>query len=120
TTLTVEWIHGLGQIVTALLDHGLHITRLVEHDSLPWDALPGQMRSIGGGEYQLADRPWRLPHSYTLQARKSDRTAPADRGTMAGDWRLSTNAMVRADDNGDNAPQADDDTDRVCASTGFS
>ena len=72
TTLTVEWNHGLGQIVTALLDNGLHLTGLVEHDSLPWDALPGQMRSIGGGEYQLADRPWRLPHSYTLQARRPD------------------------------------------------
>lgn len=71
TTLTVEWNHGLGQIITALLDHGLQLTGLVEHHSLPWDALPGQMRPIGGGEYQLADRPWRLPHSYTLQARKA-------------------------------------------------
>jgi SAM-dependent methyltransferase len=53
-----------------VIDRGLHITGLVEHDSLPWDALPGQMRPIGGGEYQLADRPWRLPHSYTLQARR--------------------------------------------------
>jgi len=70
TTVTVEWNHGLGQIITALLDQGLHITGLVEHDSLPWDALPGQMRPIGGGEYQLADRPWRLPHSYSLQARR--------------------------------------------------
>jgi len=71
TTLTVEWNHGLGQIITTLLDHGLQLTGMVEHDSLPWDALPGQMRPTGGGEYQLADRPWRLPHSYTLQARKS-------------------------------------------------
>lgn len=67
-TVTHEWNHGLGEIVTALLRRGLVLTGLVEHDSVPWDALPGQMEQIGGGEYRLADRPWRLPHSYTLQA----------------------------------------------------
>ena len=67
---THEWNHGLGEIVTSLLDRGLVITELVEHDSVPWEALPGQMEDVGGGEYRLRDRPWRLPHSYTLQARK--------------------------------------------------
>jgi hypothetical protein len=43
---------------------------LVEHDSVPWDALPGQMARDGRGEWRLVDRPWRLPHSYTLQAVK--------------------------------------------------
>ena len=57
-------------IVTALLHNGLQLTGLVEHDSLPWEALAGQMEPVGGGEYRLADRPWRLPHSYTLQATK--------------------------------------------------
>ena len=28
------------------------------------------MTDIGGGEYRLTERPERLPHSYTLQARK--------------------------------------------------
>ena len=64
------WNHGLGEIVTALLDAGLQITGLTEHDSVPWEALPGKMECIGGGEWRLADRPWRLPHSYTLQAVK--------------------------------------------------
>jgi SAM-dependent methyltransferase len=66
--LTHEWNHGLGELVTALMDAGLTITGLTEHDSVPWDALPGQMEEIGGGEWRLADRPWRLAHSYTLQA----------------------------------------------------
>lgn len=66
--LTHEWNHGLGETVTALLDHGLRLTGLVEHDSVPWDALPGQMELLDDGEFRLADRPWRLPHSYTLQA----------------------------------------------------
>ncbi len=65
---TIEWNRGLGEIVTALFDHGLDLTMLVEHDSVPWDALPGYMEEIGGGEYRLADRPERLPHTYTLSA----------------------------------------------------
>jgi SAM-dependent methyltransferase len=65
---THEWNHGLGEIVTALMSAGMDLTGLVEHDSVPWEALPGQMERIGGGEWRLADRPWRLPHTYTLQA----------------------------------------------------
>jgi SAM-dependent methyltransferase len=65
---THEWNHGLGEIVTALMNAGMGLTGLVEHDSVPWDALPGQMEPVGGGEWRLADRPWRLPHTYTLQA----------------------------------------------------
>ena len=68
--LTHSWNHGLGEIVTALLDAGMEITSLVEHDSVPWEALPGQMQKDDGGEWRLIDRPWRLPHSYTLQATK--------------------------------------------------
>ncbi len=68
--VTNEWNHGLGEIVTALLDAGLELTMLEEHQSVPWDAIPGQMVDIGGGEMQLKDRPDRLPHSYTLQARR--------------------------------------------------
>jgi SAM-dependent methyltransferase len=68
--VTHSWNHGLGEIVTALLDAGLQISMLVEHDSVPWDALPGQMQRIGDKEWRLADRPWRLPHSYTLRAIK--------------------------------------------------
>ncbi len=65
-----EWNHGLGEIVTALLESGMDLTMLVEHDSVPWEALPGQMTQIELGEWRLTDRPWRLAHSYTLQAIK--------------------------------------------------
>jgi SAM-dependent methyltransferase len=67
---TLEWNHGLGEIVTALLDQGLRLTMLVEHDSVPWEALPGRMERLPLGEWRLADQPERLPHSYTLQAVK--------------------------------------------------
>ena len=75
TTVTHEWNHGLGEIVTALLDAGLELTMLEEHDSVPWEALPGQMERIGDGEWRLIDRPDRLPHTYTLQARLRERPA---------------------------------------------
>jgi SAM-dependent methyltransferase len=65
---THEWNHGLGEIVTALLDEGLRLTMLVEHDTVPWEAFPGHMERLEGGEWRLADRPKRLAHTYTLQA----------------------------------------------------
>ena len=68
--ITHVWNRGLGEIVTALLDADMQITALAEHDSVPWEALPGKMERTGGDERRLADQPWRLPHSYTLQAVK--------------------------------------------------
>jgi SAM-dependent methyltransferase len=68
--VTMEWNHGLGEIVTALLDVGLVLDTLVEHDSVPWDPFPGFTEELPGGEHRLKDRPWRLPHSYTISARK--------------------------------------------------
>jgi len=67
---THEWNHGLGEIVTALMEQGLQITGLVEHDSVPWEALVGQMTCDDRGEWRLTERPWRLAASYTLQAVK--------------------------------------------------
>jgi SAM-dependent methyltransferase len=66
---TREWNHGLGEIVTAVLDAGLRLTMLVEHDSVPWDALPGRMTELDG-EWRLTEHADRLPMTYTLQAVK--------------------------------------------------
>ncbi|PKQ31245.1 MAG: SAM-dependent methyltransferase [Actinobacteria bacterium HGW-Actinobacteria-2] len=68
---SVEWNHGLGQIVTAVLDAGLQLTSLVEHDSSAWEALPGLMAfDESTGEWRLRDRPERFPGSFTLTASK--------------------------------------------------
>ncbi|WP_134764713.1 class I SAM-dependent methyltransferase [Nocardioides sp. 1609] len=70
-TLTHEWNHGLGQTLTAVLDAGLVVTSFEEHDSAPWDALPGYTEpTADDGELRLRDRPWRVPFTYTLQAVK--------------------------------------------------
>jgi SAM-dependent methyltransferase len=67
---THSWNHGLGEIVTAVLDAGMQLTMLVEHDSVPWEPLAGQMVKDEQGEWHLADHPERAPLSYTLQAIK--------------------------------------------------
>ncbi len=69
--VTYEWNRGLGEIVTALLDAGMQVTGLVEHDSVPWEALPGLMMVDDRGEWRLREHPERMPASYTLQAVKS-------------------------------------------------
>lgn len=67
---SVEWNHGLGEIVTALIRAGFTIEELTEHTSVPWEALPGQMHIGNHGEWELKQRPERLPASYTLKAVK--------------------------------------------------
>ncbi|KJC64911.1 class I SAM-dependent methyltransferase [Agreia bicolorata] len=70
-TKTYEWNHGIGEIVTALLNAGLTLTMLVEHDSVPWRALPGQMLMRPDGEFALDERAGVAPLSYTIQAVKT-------------------------------------------------
>ena len=68
-TRTHEWSHGLGETISALLETGMQLTGIVEHDSVRWQALPGQMSQNEDGEWRLIDRPWGLAASFTLQAR---------------------------------------------------
>lgn len=70
STTAAVWNHGLGEVASALLGHGLELTGLVEHDSAPWEALPGMMTRDAWGEWRLTDEPRRLAATYTLQAVK--------------------------------------------------
>lgn len=50
-------------------------TGLAEHDTVPWNALPGAMEPVGeratsGSEWRLTERQSRLPRTFTLQAIK--------------------------------------------------
>ncbi|MFI7060095.1 class I SAM-dependent methyltransferase [Kribbella sp. NPDC050124] len=68
--VTHEWNHGLSEIITAIQRTGLVFDSLAEHDSAPWEALPGLMTADESGEWRLTDNPHRLPATYTLQAHK--------------------------------------------------
>jgi SAM-dependent methyltransferase len=68
--LSHEWNHGLAEIITAVQTAGLTFGSLAEHDSAPWNALPGLMTEDAAGEWRLTDNPERLPATYTLQAHK--------------------------------------------------
>ena len=65
-----SWNHGLGETVMALLDQGLNLELLAEHDSAPWEALPGKLVEDEHGEWRLTEGRERLPMTYTLRARK--------------------------------------------------
>ena len=67
---TIEFNHGLGETITAVQRAGMEFVALAEHDSVPWAALGDQMEELPGGEFRLIDRPERIPHSYTLRARR--------------------------------------------------
>ncbi|MCU1398465.1 MAG: hypothetical protein JWN62_1574 [Acidimicrobiales bacterium] len=68
---TMQFNHGVGEILTALLRVGMEITAFEEHDTVPWRAIgDDRMEMIGNGEWRLRDRPERLAASYTLQAVK--------------------------------------------------
>ena len=71
TDTSISFNHGMGEIVSALLDAGLTVTGLAEHRSVPWEALPGSMTRGDDGEWRLNERSERLPLSYTIQAVKS-------------------------------------------------
>jgi SAM-dependent methyltransferase len=69
-TRTIEWLHPLSDIVMGLIDAGLRLDYLHEHDTVAWkmfDCLVGGDR----GGFRWPDKPW-LPLSYSLRASKPD------------------------------------------------
>lgn len=68
---TIEFNHGLGEIITALMDAGLVLTALTEHSTAPWDFLQGATIRDERGEYRLREQPERVAATYTLQAKKA-------------------------------------------------
>ena len=67
-----SWNHSLGEIITALLENRFTLTGFTEHDSVPWNALPGRMSADDAGEWRLSEHPNRLAASYTLQASNAE------------------------------------------------
>jgi len=67
-TRTHQFMHPLGQVVTALLSAGLTLEFLHEHASVPWRMF-SCLIDDGCCGYHWPDKPW-LPLSYSLRARR--------------------------------------------------
>lgn len=65
---TQQWLHPLGDVVTAILDAGLQLEWLHEHDAIPWRMFECLVESEEG-VFRWPDQPW-LPLAYSLCARK--------------------------------------------------
>ncbi len=67
---TYEWNHSLGEVVNALISHGLRIDRLDEHDWTSFQRFPWL---VGTGEemFTVPDGQLRAPLSFTLQATRT-------------------------------------------------
>lgn len=74
-----EWNHGIGEIVTALVRHGLRIERLDEHDWTNWPASAWLVQRDDGRWGPPSQGP-RLPLTFTLLASKPSCARAAARG----------------------------------------
>ncbi|MDA1256775.1 MAG: class I SAM-dependent methyltransferase [Chloroflexi bacterium] len=68
-TRTFSWGHGLGEIVTALIDEGLRIEFLHEHRVCGWRAFPWMVKGEDG-MWRVPNHPERLPLMWSLRAVK--------------------------------------------------
>jgi SAM-dependent methyltransferase len=66
--LTIEWLHPLSDVIMGLLDAGLRLDFLHEHDSVAWKLFDCLVRDDRGG-FRWPDKPW-LPLAYSLRASK--------------------------------------------------
>ncbi|SFB04610.1 Methyltransferase domain-containing protein [Amycolatopsis marina] len=68
-TCAYEWMHGLGEVITALVEAGLRIEHLRETDLLPWPRWDRMVRDECGW-WRLPPNEPRIPLLYSLRARK--------------------------------------------------
>ena len=66
---TRQWIHSLSAVLGGLIDAGLTITMLREHEVLPWRGLP-ILVPASERMWRLPDGHPRIPLSYSVRAKK--------------------------------------------------
>ncbi len=71
----VHFNHGLAEVITAVMDSGMNLSAIEEHNTVPWNPLGDAMEHVGNGEYRLRHDPSRLATTYTLQATKRSAAA---------------------------------------------
>jgi SAM-dependent methyltransferase len=65
---TYEWLHPLGEVVMSLLDVGLTLRWLHEHESVPWRMFERLIKD-DTGLYRWPDQPW-FPLAFSLRAER--------------------------------------------------
>ena len=65
---TYEWLHPLGEVVSAVIDSGLTPCWLHEHDAVPWRMFEFLVEDAEG-MYRWPDQRW-LPLSFSLRAER--------------------------------------------------
>ena len=70
-TTIYTWNHGLGEIVSALIDVGLRIESFKEYQFCEWQARP-TMQQGDDGHWRLPEHSERLPLMYSLRAVKDE------------------------------------------------
>ncbi len=73
---TMEWLHPVGEVVTAILAAGLRLRWLHEHDQVPWRMF-AELEEVDRQMYRWPDEAW-LPLGYSLIADKDTRTGGSD------------------------------------------
>jgi SAM-dependent methyltransferase len=71
-TRTVEWMHPVSSVISALLNAGLRLDRFTEHDAVPWRMF-SCLRADADGMYRWPDQNW-LPLSFSLSMTKTVQT----------------------------------------------
>jgi SAM-dependent methyltransferase len=64
-TKSYEWAHGLGEVITALVDAGITVQSLRESDEIPWPRWP-HMVPAADGFWRLPDAEPKIPLCYAL------------------------------------------------------
>jgi len=66
-TVAYEWMHGVGEVVSALVTAGLRVELVRESPELPWPRWPS-MRRTESGWFTLPDDQPRIPLLYAIRA----------------------------------------------------
>jgi SAM-dependent methyltransferase len=67
----IHYNHGLAEVISAVMDAGMQLSAIDEHQTCPWNPFGDATQVDEFGEFRLRSDPARLPLTYTLQAIKS-------------------------------------------------
>lgn len=68
--ITYEWSYSIEDVITSLIDAGLHIEFFHEFPFTMYDQFPGHMKKNTKGQYVLKDKKYQIPLLFSLKAKK--------------------------------------------------